>query len=80
MTNFEQTNIDPNKSVAREIEQVTEEIISATINKLEPHEFRKVGEAVVRLNVLRSFLSELELPTSFEKQVAQAVEEFFANE
>jgi hypothetical protein len=80
MTNFEQTNVDPNKSVAREIERVTDEIISATISKLEPNDFRKVGEAIVRLNVLRRLIPTQELPTAFEEQVAHAVEEFFANE
>jgi hypothetical protein len=43
-------DVDPNKSIARELERVTEVIVSATINKLEPSEYRIVGEAIVRLN------------------------------
>ena len=35
-------DVDPNKSIAREIERVTEIFVSATINKLEPSEYRSV--------------------------------------
>ena len=73
-------DVDPNKSIAREIERISEAIVHATINKLDPSDYRKVWESIVRLSLLRRYVPNQELPTKFEKQVSQAVEEHFADE
>jgi len=69
-------DVDPNKSIARELERVSETIIQETISKLDDKAFRKVTDALMRLDVLRRYMPTQELPLKFEKQVARAIEEF----
>lgn len=71
-------DVDPNKSIAREIERIIESVMSVTANKLDPTDYRKVGESLMRLSVLRRYVPTQELPKKFDKQVAQAVTEYFA--
>ena len=72
-------DVDPNKSIALELERVSEVIMQETISNLDEETFRKVSDALMRLDVLRRYVPTQELPTKFEKQVADAIEKFNKN-
>ena len=72
-------DVDPNKSIARELERVSEVIMHETISNLDEETFRKVSNALMRLDVLRRYVPTQELPAKFEKQVADAIEKFNTN-
>ena len=72
-------DVDPNKSIARELERVSEVIMHETISNLDEETFRKVSNALMRLDVLRRYVPTQELPVKFEKQVADAIEKFNTN-
>lgn len=69
-------DVDPNKSIARELERVADQIIQLTLNKLDEGDFRKVSDVLMRLDVLRKYVPTQELPAKFEKQVADAIKKF----
>ena len=73
-------DVDYNKRISREIERVMEVVMHESISKLDDESYRKVMEAVLRLNELRQFVPMQELPVKFEKRVAKAIEEHFADE
>lgn len=66
-------DVDPNKSIAREIERVCEVIQQETISALSEERYRLVSDALTRLLIIRRYVSVQELPTKFERQVADAI-------
>jgi len=68
-------DVDPNKSVSREIERCYETVIGIAHPNLTEADFNKVQDAFLRLNMLRSYLPVQELPHKFELRVEQAIKE-----
>lgn len=69
-------DVDPNKSIASELERVIEKIMQETLPKLDEGDFRKVSDELMRLDVLCKYVPTQELPAKFEKQVADAIKKF----
>ncbi len=66
-------DVDLDKSIAREIERVIEVVLRETTSKLDDVTYRKVSDAIMRLDILRRYVPTQELPVKFERQVADAI-------
>ena len=55
------------------VERVIEVVLRETTSKLDDETYRKVSDAIMRLDILRRYVPTQELPVKFERQVADAI-------
>lgn len=66
-------DVDPNKSISREVERIIEAIDVATQPMINEEQYDLINKALIRLSVLRRYLPVQELPVKFERQVQEAI-------
>ena len=73
-------DVDPNISVARELERYVDELISFSLNNLTKEQTNQIHKITTKILLLRNYFPEMELPSNHAYLLASGTDEFFVEQ